>query len=129
MSSFFVFIYYKWHYISTVEHSIIKFSFFVFILPIYQNSHRAVINKIISFLVHDGTLLLTHLNYDSSTKIPLPSPLGNFFCGTPSETTSYTLNYICAKFGAFTRLVTIFVIFRPNRPDYCLLGRLRNRCR
>ena len=31
---------------------------------------------------------------------------------------SYTLNYICAKFGGFTHLVTIFVIFRPNRPDY-----------
>ena len=47
-----------------------------------------------------------------------PLPPGVIFCGTPSEMISYTLNYICAKFGVFTRLVTIFVIFRPNIPDY-----------
>ena len=48
----------------------------------------------------------------------LPPPPGGIFCGTPSELISYTLKNICAKFGAFTRLVTIFAIFRPKRPDY-----------
>ena len=57
----------------------------------------------------------THLQNRPSPSSPPPAGI---FCGTPSEMISYTLKYIYAKFGAFTRLVTIFVIFRPNRPDY-----------
>jgi len=55
----------------------------------------------------------THLQ-----KNPLPIAPGVFFGGTPSKMISYTVNYICAKFGPFTRLFTIFVIFPPKRPDY-----------
>ena len=38
--------------------------------------------------------------------------------GTPSKFVLYSLKDVCAKFGAFTRFVTIFVIFDANGLDY-----------
>ena len=117
MSSFFVFFFSTTKSIIFLHLTTASLNFHLSLFYLYQHFIHTVINKINYFIAHNGTQLLTDHNWDSLTKKSPLLPPPDIFCGTPSEMISYTLNYICAKFGAFTRLVTIFVIFRPNRPD------------
>ena len=118
MSPFSAFFGTKRHYTFVFEYSFVKFPFCVFILSIatfkpHCNKKKRILSQLIMARGFLHTTTETHLQ-----KIPTPPPPPwCIFCGTPSKMISYTLKHICAKFGAFTRLVTIFVIFRPNRPD------------
>ena len=105
----------KRHYIFTFEYSLLNFHTWS-LFYLYQHLLHNVIKKLNYSIAHNGTLLLTHHNWDLLKKKKIPP--GWFFRGTPSEMICHNLNYICAKFGVFTRLVTVFVIFRPNRPDH-----------